>query len=282
MEILQGSSIPFYVHKVSALGDDIFALCKQGSQYIIKAYDRNNLAKVKDIYLPETHAVDFAACDVSNYLYVLAANMEFDCPSIYRIRKDAENKFHASVWIRILKLPLSRISVSVSGHLVFHSKGGGHIPSVLRIIDERGSLLNKILLSKVNPSFETRFGDSLIHKPNGNIILTSVNSKYQIELTEIDARGRIVRQHKPPLSGGSGVNFADAYGRVVITHTYNGVEVLDSEFNLLKVTVAPMSSRVQFKVPHIMHYNRQRDEVVGIYANSTTTSTLSIFRFKEE
>ena len=282
LEILHQLPINCRAQTVTTLKENMFILCSQEDQQGIKVYDRNSMTEVTNIWLPATHLRDMFSCCISNCVYVLCIDLAWEHYSILRITKDGEHQFNVSPWICDPELPGCSLSVSVNFNLIAHSMRKGHTHWALSGYNTHGHLLNKIRLAKVDPFGGFLCFDRVIQKSNGNLILTYVNDDWQIELAEIDADGSVERRYKSSLTVGSGVNFADMSGRIVIANRHNGVELLDSEFNLLEVTGSYMYLNVGQNVLYKLHYNSERNEVVGTCDNSPMNSVITIFRFKEE
>ena len=104
------------------------------------------------------------------------------------------------------------------------------------------------------------------------------------ELIEFDATsGKIARKWKTSLSIRQlfilgGAQMADsALGRFVISETNHRIRLFDAEFNRLEFTGPRMiDGKVQ------LHYNSERNEVVGVGYAGPYSNLLTIFRFKEE
>lgn len=281
LEILHQLPIHCWAKNVTTLKEDIFIFCEQEGQQRIKVYDRNSMAEVTDIWLPATHLMNVLSfCSMSNCVYALLVDMEWECQSMLCITKDEGHKFHVSPWICDPELPDYSVSISVNGSLIFHSIQDGQTHGTLSVYDTDGSLLNKIMLTKVDPCFGTSPFDSVIHKSNGKLMLIYGNDESQIELAEIDAEGNVERNYKSSLTACGRLNFADTFGRIFITDACNRVELLDSEFNLLDSTGPRLN--VGQNTLCKLHYYSERNEVVSIHFESSMSSVLTIFRFKEE
>lgn len=149
----------------------------------------------------------------------------------------------------------------------------------MSIYNPNGSLQHKIVLSP--DIYGSRNIDNVIQKPNGNILLASVDDYCERGLTEIDMDGNIERQYMSSLGGSGAVNFVDSSGRIVITNTHNGIELLDSELNPLNFT-GPQLNGGLLDFPNVLDYNRERNEAVGFCCCNKTNTVLTIFGFTEE
>lgn len=276
MEILHQSPLDIFVLKVITTKDEMFMLCKpNGQDYAITVYDIKNMAEVKDVIpLPGIRPRGLAACAVSNCVYLLNRK-EFHLISVLCITKDAENKFTISPW-KNLWLPNPTISVTVDGSLILSRQRWGNL-AVISIYNASGSLQRQLKLSWDISSFS-----DLIPKPNGNIVLISVNNEYRKKLTEVDMKGSILRQYKSSISEYKGVTQADVYGRILITDRLNRIELLDSEFNLLDCA-GPQPYKEKLISPYKLHYNSERNEIVSfIEGSADERSVLTIFHLTEE
>lgn len=94
--------------------------------------------------------------------------------------------------------------------------------------------------------------------------------------------GNVVRRYQAALGGETGVNFADIYGRIMITNKDSRLELLDSELNLLDFTgLQPHEG--QFLVPYKLQFNSERNEIMCIFNFCNPFATfLYIFRFISE
>ena len=81
---------------------------------------------------------------------------------------------------------------------------------------------------------------------------------------EIDTFGSVVRRYQSALAAETSVNFADIYGRILITNWQCRFELLDSELNLLDFTgLQPHEG--QIFIPRKLHFNSERNEIMCLY-----------------
>ena len=92
------------------------------------------------------------------------------------------------------------------------------------------------------------------------------------------------------------MNFADFSDRILINSPDSRIVLLDSEFKPLNNFTHPQPDQDDFHIFRQLHYNRERNEVVGfrdiektdseevlgVPANKNEISVLTIFRFSEE
>lgn len=269
MEILQQYPIAFHVFKVTTLNDEMYMICREQN---IVVYNSNNMAEGKYVVVPQsTFAVDIAACNASNCVYVLGLSAE--CFSVLRITKDEDHQFSISPWLNGLSLPFSTISVSANGGLIILSGSEGQNPAGVSVYDPNGNLLHKMILWPGILGFRCR--ENIIQKPNGNLVLVTLNSESDTELMEINATGSIEHQCRSSLRVQSGVHFADISGRFVITEQDNRIRLLDSELNLLDFTFPHLNGS-------LLNFNSERNEIVSILSVGNNHSVLTIFRFTED
>ena len=160
--------------------------------------------------------------------------------------------------IKYHRLPISTISVSANGSLIILSVQQGQDPNVVSIYDANGSLQHEIMLSSDIDAFRYK---NVIQKSNGNLVLAYVNDQnHKIKLLEIDMSGSVVRQYQSSFGEESFVNFADIYGRIMITEPHEGMELLDSEFNLLG-TYSLQQDEGKNLLLYDLHYDSERNEI---------------------
>jgi hypothetical protein len=173
------------------------------------------------------------------------------------------------------------MSVSANGNLATVSSDDDHDSDVISIFDVNGSLQHEIML----PLIDDMEGGSenLIQKSNGNLVFAYVNDQnYQITLLEIDASGIVVRRYESSCSGDSCVISADIYGRIMINEMSKGMQLLDSEFNLLGIYNLQQDEGKDHLL-FDLHYDNERNEVWRIYYDrGSKTSVLTTFRFTVE
>src|SRR6218665_1039539 len=128
---------------------------------------------------------------------------------------------------------------------------------------------------------------NVIQKSNGNLVLAhnSLWNDHTISLTEIDLSGSVVRQFQSLVdhTERSFVDVADDSGRLMIGKPFEGIELLDSELNLLGVFCPAHGRRLCFD-RMVMRYDRNRNEIARIHFDwgGVSASLLTVFRFTEE
>ena len=78
--------------------DEIFMLYRLSrDDHSIYVYDRNSMSDVKDVIpLQDTNPTQMSACNVANSLYVCLRSKSCHRRSVFRIARDAEQKFTIS------------------------------------------------------------------------------------------------------------------------------------------------------------------------------------------
>lgn len=93
--------------------------------------------------------------------------------------------------------------------------------------------------------------------------------------------GNIVRQYQSSLRGYR-VNIADNHGRILIVGRSNRMELLDSELNVLYFT-GPKLPKHQLIIPDELHYDRLRNEAMGVHYDGLLESyVITTYRFTEK
>lgn len=272
---------------VTSMEDDVFLLCSYEFQVNeisqcaceIRVYNRNDMAEVPVVIaMPGIRPIDIAACNVSNCLYVHGRNEESHEDSILRITREEDNQFKIHTWISDLRCVIFYMNVSTKGTLIVHSirlPCKAVVEKVISIYSPYGFLQREVIWS---PDYSSRVR-SVFERSNGNLVFHAVSNEYAIVLTEMDSDGVIRRKFESSLRGNGGVNFVDASGRILIYEPNNGIELLDSELNLLDFTA--QQPQVNGSTSSRLHYNSKRNEVIGI-SRGCNTSFLTIFRLSEE
>jgi len=251
--------------------------------YVIKVYNRDNMEEVKEVIpLPGTGARHMTGCNVSNCVYICLRLGDSPSHEILRISRDVENKFIISPWINDTKLAFA-MSVTANGSVVtLSTRREGASSDVVRIYNTDGSLEREVMLPLDLDAF---LYTSVIQKSNGNLVLAYVgHHDLGLRLAEIDVSGSLVRQFQASAehSHESCVNVADANDRIMICIPFEGVELLDSEFNLIGVYRLP-NDQSESLFQSDLHYDWNRNEIVRFHCDfDTMTSGLTIFRFTEE
>jgi len=293
LEILHETEVDAFVHRVARVENDVFMFCEHNYEdsvtseitftYEMRVYNHNNMDEVPNtIELPgmRLHNVeDMTGCDASDRLYVLEADSELDCSSVYFIARDEDGVFYVETWISDIRCLASSITASAEGGLIMMSKLGGLDCEAVSIFSPDGFLQHKVILSPDVDGFT--YVRSAIQKANGNLVLESVSEQLKKLLTEINMDGNIERRYESSLSGISGVNSADPFGRILINDPDNGIELIDSEFNRLEFT-GPQPHKDDFCCFYRLRYDRERNEVIGICSGTSDYTGLIIFRLSEE
>lgn len=282
MEVFYQSRFDHAVDRFTRLNEEIFLILRTGVQSPahVDVYDFNDLAVVKDVIaLPAGKSpLGMEACSVSNCVYVLCQDLESNglYRLVLRIKKNGEHRFNISPWISDINLVASSISVFPNGIL---SLALGCDPVALRNYDTNGTL---VLYASVHG---LGFVDRVMQKANGNLVLASQSvDKNRRVLTEIDADGKVVRQHVSSLDGDmSTVVYAYGRDRMLITDPIDGCELLDSEFNSLDFEGRQLTENMHID---FSEYNGERNEFVSIgFCVSDLGDldpTFTTFRFTEE
>jgi len=247
---------------------------------VIEVYERSNMAEVIDVIaLPGEHQIllNIEACNVSDCVYVLCqqtnGSNEF-YQSVLRIKKDGEHLHKSSPWISVPRQQVSSISVLRNGIL---SVTHGRNPVALRNYDANGTLV----LSADIYGFRY-YVDRVMQKANGDLVLGTICPVRNLRvLTEIYMDGKVKWQHVSSILFGR-VHFADTFDRILVTDQFGGMELLDSELNLLVFDRQQLRECID-----LSDYNNERNDVVAICYNRFTyasclTFTVYTFRFKEE
>ena len=285
LEILQESSIQSRSEAMTTLKDEIFLLYKQlDGHYVIKVYNRDNMEEVKDVIpLPGTDAQLMTGCNVSNCVYISLRQGDSLSLEVLRISRDAEQKFNVSPWINDRRM----MSVSANGSLIIYSRLGGRHRDVVRIYKANGSLQHEIKLPRDIRAWEYK---NVIQKSNGNLVLAYVGIRDDhVTLTEVDLSGSAVRQFQSSIkhTEKSFVDVADESDRLMIGKPFEGIELLDSEFNLLGVYCLPNSDQRRRSLDHVdLRYDRNRNDIVRIHFDWSRHSVplanvVTLFRFTE-
>lgn len=282
LELLREHSFPHAVGSFATLKEEIFLTRSTSDQspVDVEVYERNNMAELKDIIaISGLKVMNIEACNVSNCVYVLCRRTdESNCLSVLRMKKDSEHRYNISTWISDLGFLHASISVLPNGIL---SVAHGYNPVALKHYDANGSL---VLSSDVSG---LGFVDRVLQKANGNFVLATLNlDKDETVLTEMDTFGKVRGQYISFIDAmSSSVHFADPYDRIMITDkTEEGIELLDSELNLLEFEGRELLS---VYIPIELSYsNSQRNELVFICTDGSdlddSPRIVSTFRITEE
>ena len=290
MEILHQSLIHCTVVRVITLKDELFVLCYGGDDVVtsngssIRVCDCNNLEAVRDVIVvpdlgTQQHMRNIAACNVTDYVYVLVDDSDTISSSIVRIQRDEQRRHHFQTWITDISYSAGDMSVSIKGRLlIIHFPPAVHTKAI-SIFNLDGSLQRHVVLSP--EIYGINCIEGVIQKSNGNLLLTSV-SRYpkQTVVLEIDENGIIEGQYTSEFRGSSGVSFDDISGRILINNHESRMVLLDSEFNTLDFT-HPQPDQNDLLIFRGLHYDRERNEFVG-FDVAERKSVLTIFRFNEE
>jgi len=268
---------------MTTLKDEIFLLYKQrDGHYVIKVYNRDNMKEMKEVIaLPGTDAQCMTGCNVSNCLYICHRQGDSCRLKVLRISRDAaEQKFNISPsWKTEHRRSMYKMAVSTNGSLVIFSH---YIHSyAVSVYNADGILQHETVFPEVDISMHL----DVIPKSNGNVVLTYIGSPgIHPRLLEFDASGSVVRQFMSSfeISRDTCVSLADENDRMIIVRPFEGIELLDSEFNLLGVYSLPNDQGKSYQ--HIdLRYDCNRNEIVRIhYDPSIRTNVLTIFRFTDE
>ena len=278
LEIVQKSRLEYvgYVLDHATMKDEIFLICTINYvDYFINVYDYNNIAEVKEVIpLPRMNPRSIAACSVSNCVYQLNWNFrKVNHVLIKRIARDGEHCV-VSTLIGGLYMPDANLCVAENGSLIL-SRGQSERCYAIRVYAANGSLQQRIKA----PS-EISWLEKIIPKSGGNLVLIGRNNTGQIELTEIDLSGTIIRRYQPSVHVAS--CRADRYGRVLIADRANRMELLDSEFNPVDVTCPKLAGGKQLIHPFQLDSNSERNELVALLLNQHhENGVLTIFQLRE-
>lgn len=156
----------------------------------IYVYDRNSMSDVKDVIpLQDTNPTQMSACNVANSLYVCLRSKSCHRRSVFRIARDAEQKFTISPQIKDHRPCISKMSVTANGSLIIRSAQTGCPDVGLHVVSKynaNGSLEQDI---KLSPDTNALIFTNAIQKPNGNLVLACVSNEYEhkeLGLLEID------------------------------------------------------------------------------------------------
>lgn len=278
MEIVHKYWVDNLIFGLTGLKDEIFVLCGMSIMGLtVAVYNRNKMAAVEELVeLPDKRPLEIEACSVSNCVYVLCVDDDRKCVSVLRLRKDgAGNQFSISPFASDLRLPVATqptLGVSPNGSLsVIH----GLDPVAVDVFSANGSLALSVNVSGF------RHIDRVIQRSDGNLVLASLHgnrNRLERVLTELGADGKILRQYKSSLRAAS-ANVADMHGRIVICKSFKGMELLDSEFNILEFGGKPKDKSFLFNA---VTYNGERNEVMSSCTFANGKCLITIFRFSEE
>ena len=282
LEILDQSRLQYVgnVFKYTTMKDEIFLLCSPYSEeHYINVFDRSNIAEVKEVIpLPGLRPNSIADCSVSNCVYVLNMKVH-DHVSVMRIARDGEH-WVVSMLIREMCLPNSMLRVTPNGSLIL-SRDQSKRRDAISVYDANGSLQQTVRTpSDISSIYK------IIPKSGGDLVLFSHNERSEIEFTEIDLSGTIVRRHQSPYDvdlffPSEFIGQADQFGRVLIIQGAYGKQLLDSEFNPIDFT-SPQLEGGQLIRHCDLHYNSERNEFVAVlYDRSSSNGILTIFRLSE-
>ena len=183
-----------------------------------------------------------------------------------------------SPWIQDHKGCISMMFVSSNGNLIILSVRL-RCPDVVSIYNANGSLQHEIMLSSDTDTFVY---SSVIQKSNGSVVLAYVTEQNpQTQLLEIDTGGSVVRQYQSSMRKASYVNFADVHDRIMITDQRGGIELLDSEFNLLG-TYNLLQNGAQYHHLEELRYAKLSSDLNDIVCVRSRAHVSMIFNFEEE
>ena len=289
LEILHESAIPSESLAVTTLGDELFLLYgRLNEHYAINVYSRENMTQVKKVIaLPGTDAEYMTGCNASNCIYICLRERYCRPFSVFRISRDTEHKFNVSQWINDGRLFIIAMNVSANGILAVLSfcVERYRVTHAINVYDADGrpTLQREIVLLADNNVF---LYQSIVQKSNGNIVLAYVGHRdFQQGLLEFDTRsGKVVRQFESSYepTRESSVHLAGDNDRLMIVRSLEGIELLDSELNLLGVCGLQKNQSKPLAFADL-HYDCNRNEIACIYYDeSTHRHVLSILRFTEE
>src|SRR6218665_440242 len=273
---------------ITTLNDEVFLLYKQrDTHYVIKVYARDNMEEVKEVIrLPGTDPRYMTGCNVSNCVYISLRQGDCDDREVLRISKDAEHKFNISPWRNDNRRCIYKMSVSDNGNVIILSpcESGCY---VIGVYNANGMLQHEVDLP---PYTKLCMDIDVIQKSNGNLVLAYIdNDNFQLKLLEFDTSGSVVRQFQascePNYPGECCVNFADSNDGMMVASSFEVIQLLDSEFNLLGVySLQPNQNKVPSTIQS--HYYRNRNEIMCINSNQSTyknvSAILTIFQFTEK
>lgn len=94
---------------------------------------------------------------------------------------------------------------------------------------------------------------------------------------ELDLNGAVVHQYQSSrLMRGSANSVTDEFGRIALMDENRGIEVIDSELNLVQSLPVVKSAG-----HNSLHRNTKRNELVGMLSPDGQTNLFSIFNFTE-
>lgn len=258
---------------IATLNDELFILCTpRGGSSFIDVHDLDNLnaGLLKTVIeLPEGRALSMAACPMAMRIYVCIADHPFNHFSIFSISKEAE-KFQVKRW-HDEDATFAHITVSNRGTVLVLAERLDHYCDILSVYEADGKLATEIMLP-------CDYCQEVVgQKLNGHFVLTTYNPLSKRRLLEVDERGSIVFDYHSTIDDTGVVSFADSSDRILLCDAVGNFEMLDSEFNVMNISVSPGPLR------HIyyLYFNRKRGEVMCL-SHNFFDSVLSIFRLKEK
>ena len=304
LEIIYEASMLWLNKSLTTLRDEVFILyAHQPNEhrhclYDINVYNGYNLKELKEtIPLPVTEVRFMAGCNVSNCVYVcVETGASFE---IVRIAKDEEHKFKVSPWKTDFGWSIDLMTVSANGNLIIFSRYGPSSfgnssfpkgPYSIHVFSADGTLQYQAMLS---PDI-IRECLYVNQKSNGNVVLAYAGvRKCHIRLQELDFSGgvlTVVREFKSSFRVPSReccVSLADDNDRMIIAHSFEGIELLDSEFNLIGVYHLPNTCNYDERSDLLdLIYDSNRHEIVRTRCDSRDgiggNSVFTIFRFTED
>lgn len=276
---------------MTTLKDDVFLLYTHpNGRFVINVYSREDMEEVKEV-IPLSGIVTevqfMASCNVSNCVYVglcrKEGNRDYLAFEVSRIWKGVEHKFNVSPWINHSAYPCRMMTVSANGSLTALSYyRDDYNDSVVCVYNADGSMQRRLWLPKDTNVYAY---SNVIQKSNGNVVVAYIcDSGYRQILLELDTSGNVVRQFQSSVEvvGDWFASLADNYDRMIVGDVRKGFEMLDSEFNLLRVYSLQKGQGKQLSLVHL-HYDCHRNEIVRIHCDKRTyTNVLTIFRLTEE
>ena len=263
---------------VATTNEELYMHCSFRYEFI-NVFDRSDLRKVKHVIQTgdyNFHPRAIVACSLSNCVYVLSLKgSQLNMNSVERITKDDREQFVVSPWISDLS-PNDKyvISISTEGSLILSKTEGAD--AIIRIYRVDGSFQQELRLN-----LDLFYVSRIIPKSNGNLLFVSLSQEFKTQLTETSLDGKIVRQYQSSLLAPD-ANHSDSKDRLLIVDRDNKMELLDPQFNALRVTLPMEMSDNLWTNPSLLHYDGVRNEVVVIDYKFGIGATLSVFNFRED
>ena len=236
---------------ITTMSEDFYMLCCSREEKF-NIFNRSNLREVKHVIHTRDYNFEsrvIVACNPSSCVFVLSnKGKELNVNSVERITKDDEHQFVVSPWISDLTPDVKYIiSVSPEGSLILSRTEGAD--TILRIYAMDGSLKQEIRLS-----LDLFYFKRIIPKSSGNLVFVSLNYEFKKQLTETNLDGNVVKTYDSSLMAAD-VDYADAENRFLLVGPDSKMELLDSQFNPLRVTPPTEAPSNRWAHPTHLHYD---------------------------